>query len=128
MILVLFTVFMLASCVAALAGTWRVFGIGLAFLPVIFYPILGFGDAHCYGAMAMQPGPQRDYSASIDLRRLPADTSPEIYHRLNAAAIRLFRCIVREAPGASPDWPYPDRFQQLLWTRFLMALWLRRCW
>ena len=36
-----------------------------------------------------------------DLRRKLAATSPEIYHRLIAAAIRLFRCIVREALSAS---------------------------
>ena len=52
-----------------------------------------------------------------DLRRKPAATSPEIYHRLYAAAIRLFRCIVREALSASAVRPHPDRFQQLLSAR-----------
>ena len=39
--------------------------------------------------------------SQTDLRRKLAATSPEIYHRLIAAAIRLFRCIVRETLSAS---------------------------
>ena len=62
-------------------------------------------------------------SAALTGGHLPRDLPPA-----NAAAIRLFRCIVIETLSASAVRPHPDRFQQLLSARFLIGLWLARCW
>jgi uncharacterized membrane protein YoaK (UPF0700 family) len=47
---------LLAIEVAKKFGRGAGFGVGLAFLPMIFYPIRGFGDARYQGGMALRQG------------------------------------------------------------------------
>jgi hypothetical protein len=45
---------LLAIEIAKRFGQGTGFGVGLVFLPMVFYPILGFGDARYQGAIAVQ--------------------------------------------------------------------------
>lgn len=47
--------------VAKAYGKGTLFGVGLSFLPFIFYPILGFGDATYQGAIEPEVVDAKDY-------------------------------------------------------------------